>query len=177
MPRRNEHLTVCQLFKLSILKKARVVIVTGTPSTGKTRLAKQIAKKYSFHLLKLKQFAQKHHCIAGYDKKRKCTIINEHKLIPLLEKELKQRKQKNQKAVIDSHLAHLLSPKIVEVCIVTRCELKELYRRLKNKGYAKKKIEENMECEIMEVCLQEAREQGHKILIVDTTKKIKKKGK
>ena len=61
----------------------------------------------------------------------------------------------------------------MDICFVTRCDLEELYRRLKKKKYPKNKIEENMECEIMEVCLQEAYERKHLLVIVDTTKKGK----
>lgn len=48
--------------------------------------------------------------------------------------------------------------------------MKELKRRLKKRGYHKEKIEENLECEIMDVCLEEAREKGHEPLELDGTK-------
>ena len=74
--------------------------------------------------------------------------------------------------VIDSHLSHYLPKKYVDLCIVVKCELKELERRLKKKKYSKDKVKENLDAEIFDVCLSEARENKHKILVVDTTKSI-----
>ena len=39
-----------------------------------------------------------------------------------------------------------------------RCDNKILYERLKARGYGEKKLQENLDCEIMEVLLQEARD-------------------
>jgi broad-specificity NMP kinase len=44
---------------------------------------------------------------------------------------------------------------------------------LKKRRYGKNKVKENVECEIFDVCLNEAKEKGHKILVIDTTKGIK----
>jgi broad-specificity NMP kinase len=46
--------------------------------------------------------------------------------------------------------------------------LKKLKQRLKKRGYHKAKIEENLECEIFDVCLEEAKEAGHKVKIINT---------
>ena len=58
------------------------------------------------------------------------------------------------------------------MCIVTKCELRELKNRLKNKKYPKEKIRENMDAEIFDVCLNDAKENKHKIITIDTTKDI-----
>ena len=56
--------------------------------------------------------------------------------------------------------------------IITKSNLKTLEKRLKNKRYSKAKIRENLDCEIFDICLNEAKEFGHKIKIIDTTKGI-----
>ena len=56
---------------------------------------------------------------------------------------------------------------------MTKCDLKELERRLKNKKYSKNKVRENLDAEIFDICLNEAKENKHKIIVVDTTKGIK----
>lgn len=43
------------------------------------------------------------------------------------------------------------------MCVV-RCDNKTLYDRLKSRNYSEKKLQENLDCEIMEVLLQEARD-------------------
>ena len=74
--------------------------------------------------------------------------------------------------IIDSHLSHYLPKRHVDLCIVTKCNLKELESRLRNKKYSKDKIRENLDAEICDVCLSESKEKGHKVLVVDTTKGI-----
>ena len=54
----------------------------------------------------------------------------------------------------------------VDEVIVVRCDVKTLRRRLKKRKYSEKKIEENVEAEIMETCLIEARELGHKVKVI-----------
>ena len=73
--------------------------------------------------------------------------------------------------VIDSHMSHCIPSKYIDVCIVTKCNLKVLKKRLEKKGYSKEKVRENLDAEIFDVCLTEAEEAGHKLLIVDTTKR------
>jgi len=78
--------------------------------------------------------------------------------------------------IIDSHLSHYLPKKYVDLCIITKCsDLKKLEKRLKKRKYSKVKVEENIECEIFDICLNEALERRHKVKIIDTCKKSKKK--
>jgi len=39
-------------------------------------------------------------------------------------------------------------------------------------GYSKDKIQENLECEIFDVCLNEAKEAGHKVIVFNATKAL-----
>ena len=77
--------------------------------------------------------------------------------------------------VIDSHLSHYLDKKYVDLCVVVKCDIKVLKKRLEKKKYSKAKIRENLDSEILDVCLVEALENGHKIKVIDTTKGFKKK--
>lgn len=71
--------------------------------------------------------------------------------------------------VIDGHLSHFLPHKTVDFCIITKCNLKTLEKRLKNKGYSSKKVRENLDCEIFDTSLNEATELGHKHIIPSDT--------
>ncbi|MDO8655853.1 MAG: AAA family ATPase, partial [Nanoarchaeota archaeon] len=73
--------------------------------------------------------------------------------------------------IIDSHISHLLPSKIVDLCIVLTCShLKVLQKRLQQRKYSQSKIRENLDAEIFQICLMEAREMRHKIIIFDTSK-------
>jgi len=61
--------------------------------------------------------------------------------------------------------------KYINLCILTKCDLKELKKRLEKRKYSKAKIRENLDSEIFDICLNEAIEKSHTILIIDTTGK------
>lgn len=98
------------------------------------------------------------------------TKNNNEKSIKIMKNQLKNIKG----IIIDSHLSHYLPKKYVDLCIVTKCDLKILEKRLKKRRYSKAKIRENLDAEIFDVCLSESREAGHKTIVVDTTKCIKR---
>lgn len=149
-----------------------IIIVTGIPGTGKTTLAKKLSKKLDFHYLDANEIIKEYDISEGYDKKRDTNIIDTKKLNLALIKEINNHKKIENGIIIDSHLSHYLPKRHVDVCIVTKCDLKELENRLRNKKYSKSKIRENMDAEIFDICLSEAKERGHKVLVVDTTKGI-----
>ena len=168
-----------------------VIIVTGSVSSGKTTLAKRLSKKLDYKYIDVNKLIEQDKISSGYDKKMKCKIIDIKKLnkalIKLINKNKKPLKNKTNKKlsqlikknkkiikgiVIDSHLSHYLPNRYVDLCIVTKCDIKELNKRLKKRKYGRDKIKENIECEIFDICLNEAKEQRHKLLIIDTTKGI-----
>jgi len=73
--------------------------------------------------------------------------------------------------IIDSHLSHYIPKKYVDLCIVTKCSLKNLKKRLKKKKYHEAKIKENLQVEIFDSILVEALERKHKVISVETDKK------
>lgn len=146
-----------------------IIIVSGTPGTGKTTLSKQLAKKLKYKYIDVKKIITKYRLKESYDKTRNTYVVDIKKLNPILIKLIQETKKD---LIIDSHLSHDLPKKYVDLCIITKCSLKTLEKRLKKKRYNKKKIRENLDCEIFDVCLNEAKVEGHKILVVDTTKRI-----
>ncbi len=142
-----------------------IIIVTGTPATGKTKVAKEIAKRLEYKYIDVNSIIKENKLTEDYDNKLKSKIVDINKLKKILMK-IKGN------AVIDSHLSHYLPKKFVDLCIVTKCDLKVLKKRLEKRGYNKEKIRENLNAEIFDVCLIEASEKKHKIMIIDTSKKV-----
>ncbi len=149
----------------------KLIIITGTPGTGKSTLAKELAKKLGYERLELHNYYQR--LSAGYNQE-KCSYDIELKRFIALVKEQLRRIRKSGKAkglIVDSHISHLLPKRMVHLCIVLTCsDLKKLHRRLRKRRYRKKKISENLQAEIFQVCLLEAREKGHKIIVFDVCK-------
>ena len=147
----------------------KAIVVTGTPGTGKTTVAKKIAKMLGYTYVDVNKVIAAHKLSEGYDRKRRCKVIDVKKLNKWLGTIIENSKKK---VVIDSHLAHYLPKELVDKCVVTKCNLKLLSMRLKKRGYPEHKIKENLECEIFDICLNEAKELGHKLIVLDTDKKI-----
>ena len=73
-------------------------------------------------------------------------------------------KHKLNGVILDSHLSHHLDS---DYCIIVRTDIKEIYRRLKTRNYPRSKIQDNIESEIFDICLDEARAAKRKIIIVE----------
>jgi adenylate kinase len=144
-----------------------IIIVTGSVGSGKTTLAKFIAKKLDYNYIDVTSFIKENNLSEEYDKEKDCMIVNEKKLAQELEK-LKGD------LVIDSHMSHYMDPDKVDKCFVTRCSIGVLKKRLEKRGYNKKKIKDNIQVEIFNVCFEEALEKGHKPILIETSKGLNK---
>lgn len=143
------------------------ILVTGTPGTGKTEIAREIAKILKLKYVDVNAVIKKHKLVECHDAERQTNVVDEKKLAKILERMIKA----DSRLIIDSHLSHYVSPKLAQLCIVAKCDLKELKKRLEKRKYSKEKVRENLDAEIFDICLTEADELGHKLLIVDTTKR------
>ncbi len=150
----------------------KVICVSGCVGTGKTTLAKKLSKALGYEYVNVTRLIKKNELSDGYDEENKCEIVDVKKLNKFLVELIKKSKKG---LIIDSHLSHYLPKKYVDLCIVTVCDIKVLKNRLKKRGYNVKKIKDNLEAEIFEVCLTEAKEKKHNLLVVNTTKGYKTK--
>jgi len=150
----------------------KVISVTGSVGAGKTTYAKKLAKRKKYLYFDVGAFIKKKKIYDSYDRILKTYVVDVKKLVKILNDVLLGLKKEKWKGVVlDGHLSHYLPKKIVSKVVVVKCDVKTLRKRLKRRKYSKKKIEENVEAEIMETCLIEAKELGHKVEVVG--KKVK----
>lgn len=147
-----------------------IIAISGTPATGKTKVAKELSKKYKLKYIDLSSI-KKNKLYESYDKSLKTYIIDIEKVKKFLIKLIKE----NKNLIIDSHLSHLLNKKYIDLCIITKCDIKVLKKRLVKRKYPEKKARENLDAEILDTCLVEAKEKKHNIKVIDTTKDLNKK--
>ncbi|KAK3053792.1 factor activating pos9 [Extremus antarcticus] len=131
------------------------IVITGTPGVGKTTLCEALAQKTGLHHLNINDVVKKHSIgEASTDPEDPNTkIVDEDRLLDVIENDLEDGGQ-----LIDWHACDLFPPSQIDLVAVLRCDNKVLYDRLKARGYGEKKLQENLDCEIMEVLVQEARE-------------------
>ncbi len=126
-------------------------------------MARRLAKKLHWYRLDLAKHYKE--TAARYSIRKRCHDIDKQKLVRLVRTTIQQHPEG---VIIDSHLAQVLPAAMVGLCIVVQCpNLKKLQRRLVTRGYSTKKVRENLDAEIFQVCLIEALERKHKILKVD----------
>ena len=148
----------------------KAIIVTGSVCSGKTTLAKKLAKRRNYKYVDVNKVIKENKLSESYDAILDSYIVDENKLVEVLKDLIKKSKKQ---LIIDSHMSHHLPKEYVELCIVTKCELKELKRRLQARKYSEAKIRNNLDAEIFDVCLVEAKEAGHQIKVIDTTEGLK----
>ncbi|MBS3117797.1 AAA family ATPase [Candidatus Woesearchaeota archaeon] len=142
----------------------KVIVVSGTPGTGKTRYAKRLAKEKNYLYIDINEFVLKQKIPYVYDRRRKAKAVDIFELKRKLISHLKKLSERG--AVIDSHLAHYLPKRYVSLCIIMKCSIPKLKRRLKSRGYSEAKISENVDAELFDVCFNEALEAGHKVKVI-----------
>ncbi|KAG7383872.1 hypothetical protein PHYPSEUDO_003229 [Phytophthora pseudosyringae] len=116
------------------------ILVTGTPGTGKTSMCQQLAvKERGLH--------------NGRDEEFDCFVLDEDKVCDEMEDMMTEGGK-----VVDFHTCDFFPERWFDLVVVLRADNTTLFDRLQKRGYSEKKVAENVECEIMEVVLQEARE-------------------
>ena len=120
-----------------------MIIITGTPGTGKTSVAEELAKLTKRSVVHLNDYIKKNLDIE-YDPAYESYSVDT-KLLEDLD---------FGDAIVEGHLAHFI--KRSEMTVVLRCDPRELAKRLENRGWSERKIAENVVAEILDVISAEA---------------------
>jgi len=149
----------------------RVILITGTPCVGKTTTAKALAAKLNAEYINLTEYAIANNLILGQDPDRDTTIIDEEAMRQSLEHTIDT--SQSDRIVIDGHYAAAVSPqRFVTQVFVLRRHPRELKRFMEQRGYSDAKLWENLQAEIIDVCLGEATQfHGSRVCELDVTGK------
>ncbi|KYQ90659.1 hypothetical protein DLAC_09293 [Tieghemostelium lacteum] len=127
------------------------ILITGTPGTGKSSLAEQIANSHQFNHFDISQLVKEKGLDDGFDEEFQCLIIDEDKVCDELEEPMCKGG-----CVVDHHSSEWFPERWFDLVIVLQTDIQVLYKRLEKRGYIEKKITNNIDCEIMQTMLDEA---------------------
>ena len=97
---------------------------------------------------------QENGCLGEWDEEYQTHFLEEDKLLDLLEE-----KQKPGGIIVDHHGTDIFPERWFDIVFVLRTDNTTLYDRLAaGRGYTGKKLEDNIQCEIFQTILEEARE-------------------
>lgn len=139
-----------------MVEVSRVIVITGTPGVGKTATAKALTSRLNASYIGINELVRDENLIAHLDEDRGTLVADITRLAERVN-ELLDRADRDQ--VIDGHYAH----DVVHVdrathVFVLRRHPGELRTILAKRGYREDKILENLNSEILDVCLTEALE-------------------
>ncbi|KAK3359270.1 AAA domain-containing protein [Lasiosphaeria hispida] len=138
------------------------IIITGTPGVGKTTHCELLAERTGLKHLSVNQVVKDRECHEGWDDEFQSWIVDEDKLLDAIEEEAKEGG-----CIIDWHACDLFPKSWIDLVVVLRTDTTTLYDRLSARKYPEAKLQENLDSEIMEVLLEEARESYDEEIVVE----------
>ncbi|KAF8416525.1 P-loop containing nucleoside triphosphate hydrolase protein [Tirmania nivea] len=134
-------------------RKLPNIIITGTPGVGKTTHAQLLADLTPLEHFSINDIIKNKRCHTRFDEEFKSWIVDENKLLDEIEDEVKRGGK-----IIDWYACDLFPERWVDLVVVLRTDNMMLFDRLTKRKYHEEKITENIDAEIMQVILEEARE-------------------
>ena len=136
-------------FRTMSEKNSFIIYITGVPGTGKTTIAKHLSQKLALKYLEINDLVKQNGLYYGYDINRDTLIVDDELLI----KNLKQKIAANNRTCIAGGM--IFENFSFDLIIVLHSSIAVLKRRLEARRYDDKKIESNLESEIMNVLYYE----------------------
>ncbi|KII93200.1 hypothetical protein PLICRDRAFT_35384 [Plicaturopsis crispa FD-325 SS-3] len=135
-------------------RTAPVIVITGTPGTGKSTHAQLLVDESPVPLkhINVGDWVKERGLHSGFDEEWQSYTVDEDKVLDELEPYVNEGG-----VILDWHTCEAFPERWADLVVVLRCDHTQLWERLEKRGYALKKIQENNEAEIMEVVLDEAR--------------------
>ncbi len=142
-------------------RKVPNILITGTPGSGKTLLSENLyneltSKQIPYQVINVSEAAKTNGFVEKEkDVARDTYILDEDRLLDWMELELAT--DRNFGFIVDYHASELFPERWFDLVVVMHADPNVLAERLSKRGYAQAKIQENVQCEIFNVCEDEAR--------------------
>ncbi|WVF66853.1 hypothetical protein IAT40_001595 [Kwoniella sp. CBS 6097] len=154
-------------------RKFPVVLITGTPGTGKTLHSQLLSQELAETTTQMKHLnigdiVKEHGFHEGWDEEWNCWVVDEERLLDYLEGVINPTEGPAETGfILDHHDPSLFPERWVDLAVVLTCDNGVLHERLTSRNYSEKKVTENITAEIMETCLSETRDSYDADIIVE----------
>ena len=128
------------------------------------RWSSELAERLGLRHLQVGDIVRQESAHEGWDEEHESYILDEDKLVDAMEPMLEPGG-----AIVDHHGCDFFPERWFHLVLVLRTDNTVLYDRLVRRGYKQAKLTENVECEIMQVVLEEARESYAPEIVVELT--------
>jgi adenylate kinase len=128
------------------------IVISGTPGVGKSTVSYRLAERMGLDLLDLNRWLLSEGLVIEFDDLRRSYVVD----LESARIRFSEFKPTNP-TIVEGHLAHLVVPvDSVRLVFIVRCHPAILARRLVSLGYPAYKVLENIEAELLGVCVEEA---------------------
>jgi len=138
-----------------------IIVVTGTPGTGKTVVATELARRRGMEYLSLSQFVISNGLYTSFDQESSSYLLDEEKTKEQLANYLRGRN-----VVVEAIYPSLVQGDSI---LVLRRHPLLVYRDLLSRGWSEAKVMENVEAEALGVVEEEARETFDTVCSIDVS--------
>jgi adenylate kinase len=132
----------------------RVLVVTGTPGVGKTRVSTALADRLGGRYISLSDIVTRENLQLYVDSKRDTVVADVSRLAERVSHVINES---SGDVVVEGHFApEVVASDVVTYVFVLRADPDTLRQRLRERGYAEGKVLENVASEVLDVCLVDA---------------------
>jgi adenylate kinase len=142
-------------------RKKPNILITGTPGTGKTTTCSALAEATQLRHVSIGDLVKHKNLHDGWDDNLECYVINEDLVCDELENMMEEGGN-----VVDHHGCDFFPERWFDRIVVLQTENSILYDRLSRRGYTGAKLSNNIECEIFQVLLEEAKDSYSEDIVV-----------
>jgi len=149
--------------------RRNVILISGVPGVGKTTVSRLLAERIGSPLVNVSHLAERENLTTGSDSLRETSVVDLDKMRERLSTIVKESKGP---VIVEGHFAHdVVPPEEVSHAFVLRRAPWRLREELEARGYPEGKVWENVEAELVDVCLVEAVKAlgSERVCEIDTT--------
>ena len=149
--------------------KREVILITGVPGVGKTTIASLLSERLHATHINLSEYALTEGLVIDYDIERDTGVVDLERTTTRLMEVIKGGQSP---LIVEGHFSQdVVPPDSVTLVFVLRRAPWRLKDELEARGYKPEKVKENVEAELLDVCLAESIEAygEEKVCELDTT--------